>query len=94
MLSEEIIGEDKYYLEEGLMVDVLYHNGNPIGVTMPNFVEREITHTEPGVKGNTATNVVKPAEIETGLVVQVPIFINLGDKVKIDTRTGSYVERV
>ena len=94
MLSDEIIGEDKYYLEEGLMVDILYHNDKPIGVTMPNFVDREITHSEPGAKGNTATNVVKPAEIETGLVVQVPIFINTGDKIKIDTRTGKYIERV
>lgn len=94
MLSCEIIGEDKYYLEEGLMVDILYHNDKPIGVTMPNFVERKVTHSEPGAKGNTATNVVKPAEIETGLVVQVPIFINTGDKIKIDTRTGKYVERV
>ncbi len=94
LLSEGIIGEDKYYLQEGIMVDVLYHNGEPIGITMPTFVEREITHTEPGAKGNTATNVVKPAEIETGLVIQVPIFINIGDKVKIDTRTGLYVERV
>ena len=94
MISGDIIGENKYYLEDGLMVDILYFNDKPIDVSMPNFVEREITHTEPGAKGNTATNVMKPAEIETGLVVQVPIFINKGDKIKIDTRNGKYVERV
>jgi elongation factor P len=94
MISDEIIGEDKFYLEEGIMVDILYHNGKPIGITMPNFVVRAIAHTEPGAKGNTATNVVKPAEIATGLVLQVPIFINTDDKVRIDTRTGKYVERV
>ena len=69
------------------------HNGNIFGIEPPQFVELEVTHTEPGAKGNTATNVLKPAEVETGATVQVPLFINIGDKIKIDTRSGEYLSR-
>ena len=66
----------------------------PITAELPNFVNLEITHTEPGIKGDTATGAVKPATLETGAVVMVPLFVNQGDTLKIDTRTGEYVERV
>ena len=69
------------------------HNGSVFGVEPPMFVELEVTHTEPGARGNTATNVLKPAEVETGATIQVPLFINDGDRVKIDTRTGEYLSR-
>jgi elongation factor P len=93
-LSAEILGDARYFLEEDVEVDVLFYNGQPVDVTLPNFVERKIAHTEPGAKGNTATNVLKPATIESGYEVQVPIFINVGDTIRIDTRTGAYSERV
>ena len=72
---------------------IMSHNGNIFGIEPPQFVELEVTHTEPGAKGNTATNVLKPAEVETGATVQVPLFINIGDKIKIDTRSGEYLSR-
>jgi elongation factor P len=65
-----------------------------LNINLPNFVEFEIKHTEPGIKGDTAKSGTKPAEIETGAAVQVPLFINEGDRIKVDTRTGQYVERV
>ena len=73
---------------------VLSYKGSVFGVESPTFVELEITETEPGVKGDTATNVMKPATVETGAIVKVPLFINTGDRIKIDTRTGEYMERV
>jgi len=83
-------------LKEAMIVDVLFHADKEIPLTleMPQYVEMEITYTEPGVKGDTATNTLKPATIETGAEVRVPLFINQGDVVKIDTATGSYMERV
>lgn len=83
-------------LKEAMIVDVLYHADKEIPLTleMPQYVEMEITYTEPGVKGDTATNTLKPATIETGAEVRVPLFINQGDVVKIETATGSYMERV
>lgn len=83
-------------LKEAMIVDVLYHADKemPLTLEMPQYVEMEITYTEPGVKGDTATNTLKPATIETGAEVRVPLFINQGDVVKIDTATGSYMERV
>lgn len=94
MLSEDMLGDQKYFLKEEIEVDVLFHNDMPIGIELPIFVEREITFTEPGAKGNTATNVMKPATVEGGYEVQVPLFVNEGDMIKIDTRTGAYAERV
>ena len=81
------------FVKENDKCKILSHNGNIFGIEPPMFVELEITHTEPGAKGNTATNVLKPAEVETGATVQVPLFINIGDKIKIDTRTGEYLGR-
>ncbi len=82
------------FLEENVLVTVLFHNGKPITVELPNFVELEVIKTDPGVKGDTATGGTKPAELETGASIQVPLFIKQGEKIRIDTRTGQYVERV
>ncbi len=84
------------FLKEGMEVDILYHDerGAAIGMEMPPFVILEVTYTEPGVRGDTATNATKPATLETGAQIQVPLFVDVGDKVKVDTRTGRYVERV
>jgi len=93
-LNEDALGDAKNFLVEDMTVEVLYHNSNPIAVELPIFIEKEIVYTEPGARGNTATNVLKPAKIDTGYEIHVPIFMNQGDIVKIDTRTGEYVERV
>jgi elongation factor P len=93
-LSDEQLGESVHYLLDGTQVDVMLFQGRPIGVTPPTFVELVVTETEPGFKGDTSSNTTKPATLETGLQVNVPLFVNAGDKLKIDTRTGSYVERV
>ena len=76
------------------MVKICSHNGNVFAIEPPLFVELEITDTEPGFKGDTATGASKPATVETGATVQVPLFVNTGDKIKIDTRTGEYLSRV
>ena len=76
------------------MLALLTHEGTPVSVDIPNFVEAAVAQTEPGVRGNTVSNLYKPATLETGAVVQVPLFITEGDVVKVDTRTGRYVERV
>ena len=93
-LSEDTVGDDKNFLLDNLQAEVLFYNERPVGLTLPSHVVMEITECEPGVKGDTATNVTKAATIQTGHSVQVPLFIKQGDKIKIDTRTGSYVERV
>ncbi|NQU41178.1 MAG: elongation factor P [Lentisphaerae bacterium] len=93
-ISEEVLGQAKNFLVEDMTVEVLYHNDKPIEVELPIFIEKAIAYTEPGARGNTATNVLKPATIDTGYEIHVPIFINQGDIVKIDTRTGDYAERV
>jgi len=93
-LSEDHLEDSRQYLIENTTVQVLYYNDEPIGLEVPMFVELEITETEPGVKGDTASKVTKPATLETGAVIPVPIFLDAGDKVKVDTRTGTYVERV
>lgn len=90
--ADELEGT-KEYLLDGMAVDVLFFSGRPIGVTPPNFVELEVVETEPGFKGDTSSNTTKPAKLSTGLTVQVPLFIEQGEVLKIDTRTGSYVER-
>ncbi len=92
-LSEEQIGESRLFLSDNITLQVLFFNDEPIGVELPIFVELTITETEPGVKGDTASKVTKPATLETGAVVPVPIFLNAGDRVRVDTRTGTYVER-
>jgi elongation factor P len=92
-LSEQQLGDNKYYLIDGLMCSVLIYNDAAIGVTPPNFVELEVIETEPGFKGDTSGNTTKPAKFATGLEVQVPLFINQGEILRIDTRTGEYAER-
>lgn len=92
-LSNEQLGETAGYLLDGTEVSVLLFDGKPIGVTPPNFVVLEVTETEPGFKGDTSSNTTKPATVETGITVNVPLFVEEGDKLKIDTRTGDYVER-
>ncbi|MCK4268517.1 MAG: elongation factor P, partial [Actinomycetia bacterium] len=82
------------YIKENTDIEVLMHENNPIGVEPPFFVELEVTETDPGVRGDTATGGSKQAKLETGAVVQVPLFINVGDCLKIDTRTDTYMTRV
>ena len=94
MLSKDVIGDNKHYLIDDCEVEVLFFEDSAIDVQLPNFIIKPIHKSEPGVKGDTATNVTKPAYTDTGLELHVPIFINEGDMVKIDTRTGEYVERV
>lgn len=93
-LAPEEVGEAVSYLKENLEVEVLYLNGAPFAVQLPTFVELRVVRTEPGVRGDTASGGSKPATLETGAVVQVPLFIEEGDVVRIDTRDGSYIERV
>jgi elongation factor P len=93
-ISKALMGDATSFLLENETAFVLVTDDKPIGVELPNFVELTVTATEPGVKGDTATNAVKPATLETGAVVSVPLFVNQGDRLKIDTRTGQYVERV
>lgn len=93
-LTEDQLGDARSYLQENVVVGVLFHNGKPLGVEVPIFVELVVAATEPGVRGDTASGGTKPATMETGLVVQVPLFINEGDMLKLDTRTGKYIERV
>lgn len=87
------IGEVKKFLKESEEVELLYFGGNPINIQLPIKMKFSVTYTEPGFKGNTTSNVLKPATIETGAEVKVPIFIKEGDVIIIDTRTGEYVER-
>ena len=93
-LTKEQIGDGVMYLKEEMMLSVLSHNGRIIGVDMPNFVELEVTDTPPAEKGNTASGGTKPATLETGAQVQVPFFVAVGDKIRVDTRTNSYLDRV
>lgn len=93
-LSFDQVGDLKNYLQEHIKVGILYFNGNPISIDLPNFVELEVVETDPGLKGDTAQGGTKKAVMNTGLQVNVPLFIEVGEKLKIDTRTGEYVERV
>ncbi len=93
-LSRDLLGDAVFFLKDNMMIHVQFHKERAIGVELPTFVELEVTHTEPGFKGDTATGATKPATLETGLVVQVPLFVEQGDKVRIDTRTKEYLSRV
>jgi elongation factor P len=93
-LDSASIGDALKFVKENEMVKMCSHNGNVFAVEPPLFVEPEITETEPGFKGDTATGASKPATVETGAVVSVPLFVNQGDVIKIDTRTGEYLSRV
>ena len=92
-LTNEQVGDYKYYLQEGIKVFVLYYNGRPIAIEVPNFVNLKVVSTDPGLKGDTASGGSKKAVMDTGLQVNVPLFIKEGEVLKIDTRTGEYMER-
>ena len=93
-LSGEQVSETVDFLKENTVCNILLFEGNPIGISLPNFINLEVEKTDPWVKGDTASGDSKPATLETGLVIQVPPFIEEGELLKIDTRTGEYVERV
>ncbi|AAM24505.1 MAG: Elongation factor P [Caldanaerobacter subterraneus] len=93
-LSYDKVEEAMKYIKENMIVTVKFYKGEAFSVEPPTFVELEVIDTEPGVRGDTVTGGSKPATVETGAVIQVPLFINVGDKIKIDTRTGEYIERV
>ncbi len=94
-LSTEDIGTDEVrFLVEGTAVQVAFHDGTPVSVDMPTTVDLRVSHTDPGLKGDRSSAGTKPADVETGTTVQVPLFVNSGDVVRIDTRTGEYVTRV
>ena len=93
-LNYEKVEEAIKYLKENMNAVIKFYKGEAFSVEAPNFVELEVIETDPGFKGNTATNTLKPAKVETGTIVQVPLFINEGDRIRIDTRTGDYMERV
>lgn len=92
-LSEEILGDSLKFIKENMTVKLLFFKDNVIGIEPPNFVELEVIQTEPAIKGDTVTGATKPATVETGALVKVPLFINNGDVIRIDTRTGEYMER-
>lgn len=93
-LNKEQLGDSADFLAENISVDALFHRGKAIGIELPIFVELEVAETEPGVRGDTASGGNKPARTVTGAVVSVPLFVNVGDMIKVDTRTGTYIERV
>jgi elongation factor P len=93
-LSQDILGDKTKYITENLIVDVMYIDSHPLTLDIPTFVVLEVVETEPDYKGDTATGGGKPAKLETGLVVSVPFFVAVGNKIRIDTRTNTYVERV
>ncbi|MBA7471122.1 Elongation factor P [subsurface metagenome] len=93
-LNASQLGDALNYLKEGMSLQVSSHKGELVEVELPITVELEVTETEPGFKGNTATAGTKPAKLETGITTQVPLFVNQGDVIKVDTRTGRYLERV
>ena len=92
-ISASTLGDNFKFVKENMDVKVLSYKGNVFGVEPPFFIELEVTQTDPGFKGDTATNATKPATLETGAEIRVPLFINEGDHIKVDTRTGEYMER-
>ena len=93
-LSPEEVGDARDFLKENTEVEILFIDGSPVTVELPNFIELGIAETDPGIRGDTASGGSKPARLETGAVVQVPLFLNVGDVVKVDTRSGEYLGRV
>jgi elongation factor P len=93
-LSEEAIADAAPYIGDGATVRLSMYDGNPIGIELPAAVELEVTHAEPGVKGDRVSGATKPVTVSTGLIVQAPLFVDVGDVVKVDTRTGDYITRV
>lgn len=94
VLDASTIGDNARFIRENDIVDLLTYNDEPIDIELPPAVFLDVTETDPGLKGDTASGATKPATLETGLVVNVPLFINVGDKLKVDTRSGEYIERV
>ncbi|MDH3238329.1 MAG: elongation factor P [Deltaproteobacteria bacterium] len=92
-LDREHMGDAANYMIENLPVKILFYRGEPIGIDLPIFIDLQIVETEPGLKGDTVSGATKPASLESGAVVQVPLFLNVGDRIKVDTRTGMYIER-
>lgn len=93
-ISADVLGESKNFLKENINASILFYNGKAIGVTLPNSVDLKVTKCDPGVRGDTVSGALKPATMETGYTVNVPLFINEGDILKIDTRDGKYLTRV
>lgn len=93
-LDKEVVGDRKYYLTENLEIEVLYYQGKPIAIDLPNFVQLAITYCEPAIKGDTVSGGGKPATLSTGLNISVPFHVKQGDLLKVDTRTGEYVEKL
>jgi len=93
-VGEEVLGDNVRFLYDNMPVEVLFHGDTPLEAAIPTFVELEVTETEPGFRGNTAQNVTKPATVSTGAQVNVPLFVEVGTVIRIDTRTGEYVDRV
>ncbi|MEA4882883.1 MAG: elongation factor P [Clostridia bacterium] len=93
-LGVDLLGDAIKYLKENMIIGVQFYQGAPFGVELPNFVELVIVQTDPGLRGDTASGGTKPAKLETGAVVQVPLFIQEGEKIRVDTRTHQYLERV
>lgn len=94
VISREVISDQEKFLHEGTLVDILFWAETPIGIELPPKMEFMVAETGPGVKGNSATNIFKSATLENRMIVKVPLFINQGEKILVDTRTGEYVERV
>ncbi len=92
-LTKDVIGSAINFLKENMKVSIMFYQGKVLGIDLPNVVELAVAETDPGIRGDTATGGTKPATMETGYVVKVPLFINAGDVLRIDTRTGDYVER-
>ena len=92
-IDADVVGDARYYLAEGMTIDVGMHEGKAVTISLPTSVVVEIAETEPGIKGDTASAATKPATTVTGLVVQVPLFVNTGERIKVDTRTGEYLGR-
>ncbi|WP_308753316.1 elongation factor P [uncultured Anaerotruncus sp.] len=92
-ISKDVLGDNFKFVKENMDCKVLSYKGKVFGVEPPFFIELEVTQTDPGFKGDTATNATKPATLETGAEIRVPLFINEGDHIKVDTRTGEYMER-
>ncbi|WP_407536155.1 elongation factor P [Cetobacterium somerae] len=93
-LKDEDLGDALNYLEEGMELEVVYYESTPVAVELPTFVERQVTYTEPGLRGDTSGKVMKPAKINTGFEIQVPLFVEQDEWIKIDTRSNEYVERI
>jgi elongation factor P len=93
-IGDDVLGDATNYLMENMEVDVLFWKAKPVNIQLPNYIESTVKKSDPGVKGDTTSSVTKPATIESGATVNVPLFINEGDVIRIDTRTGEYAERV